>query len=143
MGSGGVPGVGGTGTEGGGSGGGASGETASGIPATLETFRQIVSFYGCFGADCHGGNEFNPLDLRLDDDLYEDLTTTISTECDNLPIVDPGNPEGSALIRLLRGPCGATGQMPAGCIPGEGGGCLRDAEFAAVEQWIADGAPPE
>jgi hypothetical protein len=33
--------------------------------------------------------------------------------------------------------------MPAGCIPGEGGGCVPDAYVTAIEQWVADGAPEE
>lgn len=114
------------------------------IEASLDTLRLVIMALGCNGSDCHGGSEANPLDLRLNEDLYTNLTTSASIECDNLPIVDPGNAEGSALIRLLKGPCGETPRMPAGCFENEfENNCVPDDYIAAIEQWVADGAPPE
>lgn len=124
-------------------GGGAGGEPGSGIDPSLDTLRLVIMSLGCNGADCHGGNEFNPLDLQLNDELYTNLTESVSDGCEGLPIVDPGNPDGSALIRILRGPCGSIPQMPAGCTPGEGGGCVPDDYIDAIEEWVALGAPEE
>jgi hypothetical protein len=132
------------GTAGMGTGGsGAGGADPNAIPPTFETLELIIMALGCDGSDCHGGNEFNPLSLVRDDSLYMNVTTFVSAKCENLPLVDPGNPDGSALIRVMTGPCGDLRQMPDGCIPGEGGGCVPDDYIAAVAQWITDGAPEE
>jgi hypothetical protein len=126
-------------------GSGAGGAEPSGIPPTFETFKLVLQQYGCVGSDCHGGNEFNPLNLALDDGLYERITTFVSTKCENLPFIDPGNPEGSALFRSITGPCGMISQMPDDCIAEdiEGGGCVRPDHVAPVEEWIRLGAPEE
>jgi hypothetical protein len=132
-----APSSGGAGTMGnGGSGGG-----GDAIPPTFATLQLVIMALGCDGSDCHSGSEFNPLDLVRDQDLYMNLTTTIAEKCENLPIVDPGNPDGSALMKVITGPCGDLPQMPAGCVPGEGGGCVPPEYIAAIEQWITDGAP--
>lgn len=131
-------------------GSGAGGAEPSGIPPTFETFKLIIQEYQCIGSDCHGGNEFNPLNLVRDDGLYERITTFVSTKCEDLPFIDPGNPEGSALMRVITGPCGNLMQavpgapvMPPGCTPGEGGGCIPPEHVAPVEEWIRLGAPEE
>jgi hypothetical protein len=122
---------------------GGTGPVDPGVAASFETLKEVIRGLGCFGSDCHGGNEFNPLDLQIDEELYMRLIEGTSMECDGLPYIDPGNPDGSALIRLINGPCGMTGQMPAGCTPGEGGGCVPDAYIEALEQWVANGAQEE
>lgn len=50
--------------------------------------------------------------------------------------VDPGNPEGSYLLKKLRGDAGISGdQMPLGDVP------LSAAQIELVRAWIAAGAP--
>lgn len=139
-----MPGNGGTNAGGQGTGGlGATGGNGVGgeetIPATFETVKLILTGTNpsCGGADCHGGNTHNPLDLRVDDDLYLDLTTTISGPCGDIPVVNPGDPENSALVKLLKGPCGVIPRMPANCLEN----CVPDEYILAVEQWISNGAP--
>jgi hypothetical protein len=143
-----------TGGSGGTSGGGTSGSGTSGgsttvgsgggggliYPPTFETVKAILqSNYGCSGADCHGGNDHN-VSLLVNPQLYTTLTTFIS-KCESLPLVTPGMPAQSALLKILKGPCGPIRQMPDGCTGGEFGNCLKPEEIAPVEQWILMGAP--
>jgi hypothetical protein len=54
----------------------------------------------------------------------------------------PGNPQDSALVKLLKGPCGDTNRMPFGkCFEDGDDGCVAPEYIAAIEQWIAKGAP--
>ena len=110
------------------------------MAATFETFQFIVEATPCNGSDCHGhpGNDLNL--IPTGDELYEILTTTVAEKCENLPVVNPGDPENSALVRLLKGPCGELPQMPDGCIQDQGS-CLPPQYVKAVEDWIAAGAP--
>jgi hypothetical protein len=133
-----------TGGSGGNSGGSSTGGSGGGgglmYPPTFETLKAVLqSNYGCTGADCHGGNDHN-VSLLVNSQLYTTLTTFIS-KCDSLPLVTPGNPAQSALLKILKGPCGPISQMPDGCIGGEFGNCLKPEEIAPVEQWILMGAP--
>jgi hypothetical protein len=117
---------------------GASGGGA--IPATFETFEQVITQAPCFGAGCHNDAQ-NPLNLRVDDQLYMRLTSRISKNCGNIPIVNPGKPQDSALVKILSGPCGPTPRMPLGCSDDQDGTCIPADYIAAITQWIASGAP--
>jgi hypothetical protein len=59
-----------------------------------------------------------------------------------MKLVDPGKPAQSALITILKGPCGMTPRMPYGCSA-EADDCIPDPYIQAVSQWIAIGAPRE
>jgi hypothetical protein len=115
------------------------------IEPTFETFKTIIRYSNptCAASDCHGNNEANPLDLTIDDELMMNLLNTTSEACGNVPVVDPGNPEGSALVMLLKGPCGELERMPRNCNNAEDCNCVPDNYIAAVEQWIAMGAPEQ
>ena len=137
-----------SGKPGGGAGGNSGGNTTGGsggggglmYPPTFETVKAILqSNYGCSGADCHGGNDHN-VSLLVNSQLYTTLTTFVS-KCESLPLVTPGMPAQSALLKILKGPCGPIRQMPDGCVGGEFGNCLQPEEIAPVEQWILMGAP--
>ncbi len=129
----------------GGSGGMPTMPAMDGPEASIETLELVISSLGCDGACCHGAAaEITPLNLTpRGPELVASLTSTVSEKCNNLPIVDPGNPEGSALVVLMKEDCGGIARMPAGCLPGEGGGCVPDPYIEAIEQWIADGALAE
>lgn len=137
------------GVSGAGSTAGASG-SGSAIPATFETLKLVLGGGGgimpCAAAPCHGvGGKAppgNPLELPPNNDaqLYTNLTSHVSKACNNTKVVSPGNPAQSALVTILRGPCGTTPRMPYGCDP-QAGGCIPDEYIAAVTQWIANGAP--
>jgi hypothetical protein len=131
-----VAGVGGTGATGGASG---SGNT---IPATFDTVKSVINDAPCFGAGCHN-DDGNPLNLRVDDQLYGRLTSHVSVECGGLPVVNPGKPQESALVKILKGPCGATPRMPLGCVTDDDSTCIPADYIAAITQWIALGAPQQ
>lgn len=135
---------------------GTGGGTPAVIDPSFETLKFVISGYrpdiNCAAADCHsGGHEHSNVPLRLvpDDQLYTQLTTHISVKCGNIPVVDPGNPEGSALVKVLKGPCEEVvppeepiPRMPYGCFENEWeNNCVEDAYIDAIEQWIANGAP--
>jgi hypothetical protein len=141
------------GVGGGGSGGagGAAGSGAgSGIPPTFDTIKLVLQGGGpimpCAAAPCHGVNGMappgRPLELPPNDDqqLYTNLTSYVSTACGNVKLVTPGDTARSALLMILRGPCGMTPRMPYGCSA-QDGNCIPDDYIAAIEQWIAAGAP--
>ncbi len=60
-----------------------------------------------------------------------------STQLADLKRVDPGNPEGSYLLKKLRGDSDILkGQMPLD-------GVLPDEQIEMIREWIAGGAPIE
>lgn len=124
-------------------------------PATWDTLRYAITYSSitCAGSDCHGGFEHR-LDLRDDlttngQALYDQLTTWTSELCGNKLVVNPGNPDQSAILDVLTTGCGAVApncvvgeecipQMPFNCQPGFD--CVPDDKIEAIRQWIADGA---
>jgi hypothetical protein len=98
----------------------------------------------CIAAPCHAAGGMappsDPLTLAIDDQLYTHLTTHISKNCGNVPVVNPCKPDQSALIKVLKGPCGTTPRMPYQCSTDA---CIPDNYIAALEQWIANGAPQQ
>src|SRR6266496_4332144 len=104
-------------------------------PATFDTVKTAMSDHGavaaCASAPCHGAGGMeppaNPLVLQQDASLYGHLTSYVSHACGDIPLVNPGKPDQSALIKVLVGPCGATLRMPFGC---SGEQCLSDPEIA-------------
>lgn len=150
----GVLGSGGSGAmESGGQSGGAAGSNGGStggntIPATFETVKTVLQGGGpyapCASAPCHAVGGMappgNPLTLAVNDQLYANLTTHVSKDCGNIPVVNPGKPDQSALVKVLKGPCSAiTPQMPLGCSDAQGN-CIPDDFVAAIVQWIAAGA---
>jgi hypothetical protein len=118
----------------------AAADSGSAIAATFDTLKFIITQTTCFGAGCHNDDQ-NPLNLRLDDQLRTRLTTHISKNCGNIPIVNPGKPQESALLKILKGPCGPTARMPLGCVSDDDATCIPADYMAAITQWIALGAP--
>jgi hypothetical protein len=128
---------------------GASNGGSSALPATFATVKLVFGGGGgimtCAAAPCHGLHGMappnHPLELPTNDDalLYTNLTTYVSKACSN-KLVTPGDPTQSALLKILRGPCGMTPRMPYGCSA-DAGDCIPDEYIAAVEQWIKSGAP--
>jgi hypothetical protein len=146
----GAGGVGGAGAGGAGAGGvaagggGAGGTSGSGPAPTFATFKFVTmnTQPPCVASDCHGFGTMNPLTLADDDGMLRTrLTTTINEQCGNIPVVTPGDPTRSALIMLLKGPCGELLRMPEGCDPAFGQ-CVPDEYIAAIEEWVRLGAPP-
>lgn len=115
-------------------------------PATFETVKTAFLGFGavdsCASAACHGANGLappsKPLTLQNDANLYRNMTTYISHACGDIPLVNPGKPNESALIKILSGPCGTTVRMPFGCVDEH---CYDADLMGAISQWIANCAP--
>ena len=128
----------GTGGSSSGGGGGAAGSGGGAPQPTFEGVKAMIQA-SCFGGLCHDLAE-HPLKLKLDDALYTTLTTYSTEHCG--PLVKVGSPQESALVKLLKGPCGETERMPYGKCNQDGDeGCVSPAAIAALEQWITSGAP--
>jgi hypothetical protein len=129
---------------------GDAGTSSSALPPTFATVKLVFGGGGgimtCAAAPCHGLNGMappgKPLELPTNDDqkLYTNLTTYVSKACNDTKLVTPGKPDQSALLTILKGPCGMTPRMPYGCTT-EAGDCIPDEYIEAVKQWIASGAP--
>lgn len=129
------------GTSSGAGGVGVGGGAGSGGSAPQPTFEGVKTMIqgSCFGGLCHDLAE-HPLKLKIDDALYTTLTTYSTKHCG--PLVKVGSPQESALIKLLKGPCGETERMPYGkCLQDGDEGCVSPQTIAALEQWIMSGAP--
>ena len=119
--------------------GGGGGSDGGAIEPTFAMLKGVIKT-SCFGQVCHNLPE-HPFRLILDDQLYTTLTTHMTKTCG--PVVKPGSPQDSALVKLLKGPCGETERMPYDkCVEDTDEGCVRPEYIAAIEQWIAKGAPP-
>ncbi|WP_433936462.1 hypothetical protein AB3662_17440 [Sorangium cellulosum] len=132
-------GAGSTSASSGGDGGGGSTGSGNGVAPTFETVKFVIERTSCFGAGCHN-DDLNPLDLMVDGELRTRLTTHISENCGNIPIVNPGKPEESALVKILKEPCGDTPRMPIECVNDGDAKCVPPDYIEAIAQWIADGA---
>ena len=121
----------------------------SGPAASFDTVKLVLGGGGgvmpCAAAPCHGLRGMapprRPLELPPNDDaaLYANLTGYVSEACGQLLLVKPGDPAQSALLKILRGPCGSTPRMPYGCSE-DSGDCIPDAYIEAIARWIASGA---
>jgi len=130
----------------------ADGGDSSGIAATFATVKLVFGGGGgittCAAAPCHGVNGAAPPDDPLelptnnDEQLYATLTSYVSKACGNSKLVERGKPAQSALVAILKGPCGMTPRMPYGCSV-ESGDCIPDEYIAAVSKWIESGARRE
>jgi hypothetical protein len=117
-------------------------------PATFATVREALKGGGeianCASAPCHGLGGMAPpppkIPLILQDDanLYHNMMGYTSVACGNVPLVNPGNPNESGLIKILSGPCGTTPRMPFLCTDV---GCFSAETMAAISAWIDNCAP--
>src|SRR4051812_42035948 len=81
-------------------------------PATFATVKMAMSDHGavsaCASAPCHGAGGLappaKPLTLQQDANLYTNMMTYVSHACGDIPLVSPGKPNESALIKILTGP---------------------------------------
>lgn len=126
------------------------GGTGGNIPATFDTLKVILTenTVNCSSSDCHGGFEGRP-DFRDTPGLYERVTTWYSDICE-MNVVTPGNPDQSAILKVLTTGCGdvydrcligteCIPRMPLNCE--DGFDCIPPAYIEALRRWIAEGAP--
>lgn len=138
--------------------GGASGGHASqlncndpeNLPRTFAAVRECIIKAGCQSSICHGGevpllliDTWENFPRREDHSPYDLLTETLLNytveHCANSPLVDPGNPENSALVKALARQCDdPTWGMPDGCFETP---CVPQVYIDFISEWIAAGAP--
>ena len=108
------------------------------FPPTDITLAQISEqIFSKSCANCHGGGA-PAANLSLEaESVAAEIIGVASTQLADLKRVDPGNPEGSYLLKKLRGDSDIVkGQMPLG-------GVLPDEQIEMIREWIAGGAPIE
>ncbi len=106
-------------------------------PANTITLAQLsreIFTPNCAFSGCHSGAGAAAGLSLASDRIAGQLIGAVSPVSGMLR-VDPGNPEGSYLLRKLRGDAGISGaQMPLG-------GTLSAEEIGKIRAWIAAGAP--
>lgn len=110
-----------------------AGEPSGPLVAEFASIQEHVFTPICTG--CHAGAGA-PLGLRLTEDAaYAALVNAPSVEVPSLRRVAPGNPAASYMLQKISGTAAVGGRMPLGAPP------LSPDMIAAIQQWIADGAP--
>ncbi len=113
-------------------------DAAPAVAPTLDNVATHVIEPWCGFSSCHGASAAAGLALS-GDDLHAALLDHAVTGPTELPLVDPGNPDGSWLYQTI-----------ARCDPGDGARAmplnapvlLDDETVALVREWIAAGALP-
>jgi hypothetical protein len=102
----------------------------------------------CFASDCHGTSDVHPERLVLEQDagLLDRMKSHVAHNCNDLLVIQPGEPQNSALVRALNGECidaggSALERMPGGCNTTPDCNCFYPSWMAAIEAWITAGAP--
>lgn len=112
-------------------------------PASLSSLRATVFQPSCSFASCHGAGAAAGLDLTASD-LHAELSGHALVIDPGMPLLDPGNPEGSWLYHLLAD-CEPTLQngVVISHMPKNAPQLLDDALVAKLRAWIAAGAPDD
>lgn len=114
-----------------------SGGGGGGLPVAFDpTFTNIqTNVFNSICIQCHVGAAA-PQGLRLDDqNSYNALVNVLSSERQDLFLVQPGSPDNSYLVRKLEGGPGIAGaQMPLNLTP------LSQETINAIRVWISQGA---
>jgi hypothetical protein len=131
-------------------GAGTAGAGTSGGPSVEASFATVKSMISstCFGNGCHNG-EGNRLQMPINDALYTTMMNHTTLNCGKL--LNTANAADSALVKVLKGDCGTapntTPRMPLGiCFDGDtdpDSPCIQPDKIAAIQAWIAKGAPQQ
>ncbi len=111
---------------------------AGGVGATFSSIVQGVFVPRCATAACHSGDP-SVASPRLDAEAAHAALVDVQSGQSSLKLVAPGAPEQSYLLYKLRGDAGSVGGTPATPMPPDG--LLDAADLAAIDAWIANGAP--
>ncbi len=108
------------------------------VSASFSSIVQNVIVPRCASAACHGGNPpaFYP---QLDAEVAWDALVGRPSLQASMALVEPGAPEASYLLLKLKNEAGSAGGVPTPMPIGDA--LLDPGEIAAVEAWIAAGAP--
>lgn len=108
--------------------------TTSTTPTLTQLSREIFT-PNCTFSGCHSGAGAAAGMSLAADRIAGQIIDKVSPTS-GIKRVDPGNPEGSYLLKKLRGDAGISGdQMPLGDIP------LKAAQLELIRAWIEAGAP--
>lgn len=111
------------------------------MPAAEGTFENVVEHVlspWCSFSSCHGQTASAGLDFTADD-LHARLVAHDVAGPTTLPLVEPGDPEGSWLYRIVSRCEPAAGTRP---MPVNAPVLLDDATVAILRAWIEAGADP-
>jgi hypothetical protein len=116
-----------------------TGSAGSAAAATYQGITYGLMVPRCATSACHGGATPVAFPTCDADRWYDAQVGVPSQQAPGMNVIEPGDPEQSYLVHKLRGTHGMAGgggaRMPIADAP------LDDAEQAAVEAWIASGAP--
>lgn len=103
---------------------------------TLSQLSERIFTPRCAIESCHGGS-FLSENMSLEADrIAASIIGVTSNQMPTLKRIDPGNPDGSYLLRKVRG-TGAGSQMPLDRRP------LSGDEIALIVAWVEAGAPAD
>jgi hypothetical protein len=109
----------------------------------LDNFAEAAAWVGstCGLSGCHLLPYPPALSSSDLDRLRDNLSGYQVERCGNVPLVVPGDPDGSALVMAITGQC-TNLLMPFGCIEPYGGvPCIVESEVLRVRDWIASDDP--
>ncbi len=103
--------------------------------ATLTAIQERIFDTSCAVSGCHAGSS-PQMGMSLEaGQSFSNIVSVQSIERNDLSRVDPGNPEGSYLLKKVRGDADIVGmRMPLGRSN------LSSENIELIRQWIADGA---
>jgi hypothetical protein len=89
---------------------------------------------------CHAPLYIPPNMSNWDDEdlLYERLTSYRVEHCNGIMLVQPGEPDNSAMLKVVTHGCGDFIMPPLCEDP-----CMDPATYASIAAWIKAGAPKE
>ncbi|HET8539113.1 MAG TPA: OmcA/MtrC family decaheme c-type cytochrome [Anaeromyxobacter sp.] len=114
-------------------------EGSSPVSASFTSIVQNIIVPRCASAACHGGNPpaaFPQLDA---DAAYAAIVNVPSQQASGLDLVEPFEPANSYFLVKIRGEGASVGGIATPMPTGDA--ALDAGEIAAVEGWIANGAP--
>jgi hypothetical protein len=115
-------------------------DAAAGIDATLSGVQAQVFSVGCAFSSCHDtGSPAANLDLTADD-IHAELMDHQVLASTDLPLVDPGNADGSWLYKILAECAPKAGETTVSHMPRNSPTLLDPELVAGVRDWIDDGA---
>jgi OmcA/MtrC family decaheme c-type cytochrome len=112
---------------------------ATPVGASWSSIVQNVIVPRCASAACHGGNPptaFPQLDAEV---AWEAMVDVPSQQASGMDMIEPFDPGASYLVLKLRGEAASAGGVATPMPIGDA--MLDPSDIAAIEAWIANGAP--
>ena len=115
-----------------------NGGNGNGEAVTLAQLSTDIFTPRCATTGCHSGAGASGSMSLAADRIEVEAIDVSSVQQPDLKRIDPGDPEGSYLLRKVRGDAGISfSQMPPS------GGTLTAAQIEQIRAWIEDGAPTD